>query len=109
MSPALQAVEAVYFTAQQKLNDMLAACPDQASRDQIMTQYVNARQNYFACINKTFHDDDPALATLVDQENASAKELSAIDAQLGDIAKVIDTITKGVTCGAQIVQKIIAL
>ncbi len=109
MSPSLEAVESIYINAQLSLNDMLAACPSQTEHDQIMTEYVCARQNYFACINKTFHDDDPVLVTLVTQARASAKELEHIDKQLGDIAKVIAIMTTAVKYGSQIVAKIVTL
>lgn len=109
MSPALEAVEAIYFNAQTKLNNMLAACHTEEERNTIRTQYVLTRHNYFACINKAFHDDDPALEADVALANAVALELKAIDAQLGDITRVINTMTTAVTYGAKIVTKIITL
>ncbi|MGI4854928.1 MAG: hypothetical protein ACRYF4_12895 [Janthinobacterium lividum] len=109
MSPALEAVEAIYFNAQARLNDMLAACHSEEERIAIRTQYVLTRHNYFVCINKTFHDDDPALQADVALANAVALELKAIDAQLGDITKVINTMTTAVAYGAKIVTKIMVL
>jgi len=109
MGDALAAVENIYFTFQDNLNDALAACPDQASRDAVMTKYVAARQNYWQCINKGFHDDDPAVQALVVQAKAACADLETIDAHLGDIAKVIDIVTKAVTVGSQIASKVIAL
>jgi len=109
MSPSLEAVESIYINAQINLADMLAACPTQTERDQVMTEYVCTRQNYYACINKTFHDDDPTLANLVTQAKASAKEIENIEKQLGDITKVIATLATAVKYGSEIVGKIITL
>lgn len=109
MSPALEAVEAIYFNAQTNLNEMLAACHTDEERTVIRTQYVQARHNYFACINKAFHDDDPQLEIEVAQAKAVAEELKEINKQLGDITKVITTMTTAVTYGAAIVAKIITL
>jgi hypothetical protein len=109
MGDALAAVENIYFTFQDNLNDALAACPDQARRDAVMTKYVAARQNYWQCINKGFHDDDPAVQALVVQAKAACADLETIDAHLGDIAKVIDIVTKAVTVGSQIASKVITL
>jgi hypothetical protein len=109
MGDALAAVESIYFTFQDNLNDALAACPDQPSRDAVMTKYVAARQNYWQCINKGFHDDDPAVRDLVVQAKAACTDMTTIDAHLGDIAKVIDIVTKAVTISSQIAAKVITL
>jgi hypothetical protein len=109
MGDALAAVESIYFTLQDNLNDALAACPDQASRDAVMTKYVVARQNYWQCINKGFHDDDPVVRDLVVQAKAACADLKTIDDHLGDIAKVINIVTKAVTIGSQIAAKVITL
>lgn len=109
MSPALEAVEAIYFNAQLRLSDMLAACPTDEDRTTIRGQYVLARHNYFTCINKTFHDDDPALETAVAQAKTAADAIKKIDEQLGKISAVIAAMTTAVEYGSQIVKKIITL
>ena len=109
MSDALSNVEAIYFTIQTNLDMMLAACPSQIERDQIMTQYVAARQNYFQCINKAFHDDEPALEALVVQAKSCITALTRINDHLGDITKVVNDLTQTVTIGAEIAKKVIIL
>jgi hypothetical protein len=107
MSDALNTLETTYFNIQTNLNMMLAACADQGERDQVMAKYVAARQNYWACINKAFHDDDPALQALVAQAGTANSALGDIADQLGDIAKVIGFLTDAVTAGAQIAGMVI--
>ena len=109
MSPALGALEAIYFQAQQQLDVMLAACKTEDDRTKVKTAYVDARKNYFACINRAFHDDDPALEALVLQAQTSADEISKIAEQLGDITKVINTLTTAVTYGAKIAKMVIPI
>ena len=109
MSPALTVEEALYFQAQLKLNEMLAACQSQAERDQVMAAYVQLRHNYFLCIDRTFHDDDPELVALVTQAEKSVSEIQKIEEHLGDIAKVINVLTTAVTYGAKIASKVITL
>jgi HEAT repeat protein len=109
MSEAVTALQNIYFAIQQNISAMLAACQTQAQRDELMSKYVAARQNYWQAINKVFHDDDPAVKTLVTQANDAAKTLTAISTNLGDIATVLNDITKAVTLGSQIVAKVVAL
>jgi hypothetical protein len=109
MSDALDAVEGIYFNAQTNLAPILAGCQTQDQRDQVMTQYVATRQNYWTCINKSFHDDDPALQALVTQANTVAGQLSSIANGLGDITKVIGYLTQGVALGAKIAAKVVTL
>src|ERR1700761_6609687 len=86
MSDALSAVETAYFNIQTNLNPLLAACSGQPQKDQEMAQYVQARQKYWDCINKSFHDDDPALQGLVAQFKTVNTSLADIAKRLGDVA-----------------------
>jgi NAD+--asparagine ADP-ribosyltransferase len=106
MSEAITALQNIYFAIQLKLNDMLASCQTQAQRDQVMSQYVAARQNYWQAINKVFHDDDPSVKALVTQANAAATTLTSINTSLGDIATVLNDLTKAVTIGSEIAAKV---
>jgi uncharacterized protein YukE len=109
MSAALAAVKAIYENSQQKLNIMLAACrPDQvAQHDEIVRQYLQALENYQACINQIFHENDPALVALENKANACADQIKHIESQLGDIAKVVNIITQGAQYGSKIVGAIV--
>ncbi len=109
MSPALRAVEQIYFQYQQNLDMMLGACKTDVDRRTISMRLVEARVNYYACINKAFHDDDPALEDLVEEANVSVGVIMHIEQELGDISKVIADVTKAVTVGAQIAAKVIAV
>jgi hypothetical protein len=109
MGGALGAVESLYFSLQAKLADMLDAAKTDADRETIQSQYVLARQNYWQCINKVFHEDDPALQALVTQANAVANEVKHIDKQLTDITTIITVVKQAVSIGTQIASKVITL
>jgi hypothetical protein len=109
MGDALSTVEGIYTSLQASLDDMLMACPTQADRDTVMSKYVAARENYWNCIKKAFHDDDPALQALVAEGKTDIDAIKNINDSLGDITKVIDTITHAVTVGSQFAAKLIAL
>lgn len=59
--------------------------------------------------NQAFHDNDPALVSLVTQANAAADTLQHIDEQIGDFSKVLAAITQGVAYGSEIASRIIAV
>jgi len=103
MGNALLALQNQYIFLTQNLSMILAACPTQEQRDAIQSQYVASRRNYFNCINKIFHDDDPAVANLVRKMQSGQTTLTNMMNGLNDIAKVIDDITQVVKIGAQLV------
>ena len=109
MQPALSELESTYFTLQGNIGMLLAACTTQDQRDALTTQYVAARSGYWSCVNKAFHDDDPAVIALTTQLDASNKQLQADVTQLGDIDTTINKITQAVTIGASLAAKVIAL
>ncbi len=109
MQTQLQELEATYFTLQSQIDMLSAACQTQDQRDALGTQYVRARQNYWACVNKAFHDDDPQVVKLTNQVDAANQQLTKAVRQLGDIAKTINDITSVVTMGTQLAAKVITV
>lgn len=109
MQDALSALEASYITLQAQIADLSAACqnPDQTSA--LMSKYVAARTNYWSCVNKAFHDDDPAVASLVTQLNAANMDLKTAVEQMGDMKKVLDSITQAITLGSSLAAKVISI
>jgi hypothetical protein len=75
MQSALAELETTYFTLQSQIGPLLAACQTQAQRDALTTQYVAARSAYWSCVNKAFHDDDPAVIALTTQLDAANDQL----------------------------------
>jgi hypothetical protein len=109
MQSALQELESTYFTLQSQINMLSQACQTQDQREAISAQYVKARQNYWACVNKAFHDDDPMVDSLTSQIHAANQQLSNAVQEMGDIARVINDITNVVTLGTQLAAKVIAV
>jgi len=107
MQEALAQLEATYLTLQQQINMLGVACQSQDQRDSLSTQYVQARQNYWACVNKAFHDDDPQVVNLTNALTAANQQLTRAAKEMGDIAAALNNITKVVTLGSQLAAKVI--
>ena len=107
MPSALQELGATYFTLQSQINMLSQACQTQDQRDALSAQYLLARQNYWACVNRAFHDDDPQVVSLTSQIVVANQQLSTAVQQMGDIAATINHITNAVTIGEQLAAKVI--
>jgi hypothetical protein len=106
MTDALQALEDQYIRLTNNLTSLLTACQGDADRNAIMSQYVTSRRNYFNCVNRMFHDDDPSIQVLVDQMKSEQTALTAAVTRVGVIAGVITTITTAVKTGASLAAKV---
>lgn len=102
MNPALAAIAGLYYSAQQHLNVMLAACQTEQERSEIRLQYSRMRHNYYLCTNKPFDDGDPELAELLKEANSTGEVLRTIEQDLGDIHKVLAAMRSGSTIGTAI-------
>jgi hypothetical protein len=109
MNPPVEALENQYFLLRSTLSTLSdqGATPEQLN--QMRTQVVQSRTNYWTALNKVLHDDDPQLQQLVAQLNAEQATLQTTIAKLGNVAKVIDAVTKAVSIGSQIVAKAVSL
>jgi ABC-type proline/glycine betaine transport system substrate-binding protein len=108
MQTALAELETTYLTLQSQIGMLLNACQTQDQRDALTAKLVAARSNYWAGVNKAFHDDDPTVIALTTQLNAANDQVKAAVQQLGNIDKTIDIITQAVTIGASLAAKVIA-
>ncbi len=109
MGPSLQALENQYFLLRSSLPTLTAQGATQDQLDTLRSLIVQARTNYWTALNKTLHDDDPAVVALTSQMNAEQMNIVAAVQHLGNIAKVLDLITKAVDIGSQIVAKAVSL
>jgi uncharacterized protein YukE len=103
MTDALQSLQDQYIFLTNNLSTLKQACAGDANAtNALMTQYVTCRRNYFNCVNKVFHDDDPSVQQLVQQMKAQQQALNNATAQLGGIAGIISAITNAVQTGTQL-------
>ena len=109
MNPSVEALENQYFLLRSILSTLSdhGATPEQ--RDRMRIQVVQSRTNYWTALNKVLHDDDPQVEQLVTQLNAEQATLETMNMQLGNVAKVIDAVTKAVSIGSQIAAKVVSL
>ncbi|HVW79304.1 MAG TPA: hypothetical protein VHB45_16935 [Alloacidobacterium sp.] len=105
MGPSLQSLEDQYMLLTANLSKMQDACSTQSERDQLMTQYVTSRRNYWSSIQKVFHDDDPQVEVLVKEMRNEQQAIKDATAHLENIAKVIDIVTDAVSVGTALAAK----
>jgi len=102
MGAARNSLEAQYIFLTQHLVATLAACQNDDQRNQIRTQYVISRRNYWNAINQVFHDDDPAIEQMVGQMKLAQDSLQKMTQDLADVARVITAITTAVKIGTEL-------
>ena len=109
MNPSVEALENLYFLLRGSLSTLQEKGATPVQLDELRTQIVIARTNYWTAINKVLHADDPAVRDLTTQLNTAQISLEATIEHLNNVAKVLDAITKAVDIGSQIVAKAIVL
>lgn len=109
MSQSVETLENQYFLLRGSLSTLTEQGATTDQLDQLRAQIAQSRTNFLTAVNKNLHDDDPEITQLVAQLNADEASLKTTIDHLGDVAKVIDAITKAVDIGSQIVAKAVAL
>jgi esterase/lipase len=107
MGDTLASVENLYLSLQSKVNDAVALCQTQEEKNAVMQPYLDARQNYWDCVNKTFQENDPELEAFVAEAKTVAAEVNQINVQRDKIAKYLDLANKAVSIGTEILAKAI--
>ncbi len=102
MSPSIEALENQYFLLRGSLSTItsLGATADQLA--QLQTSIVKSRDNYWSAARSTFHEDDSRVQALVSQLNQTQLTIETTIAHVGDVVKVLDTITKAVSIGSEL-------
>jgi hypothetical protein len=109
MNPSVESLENQYFLLRTSLSTLMAqgATPDQIN--QLRAAIAKSRDNYWLATRRLMHDDDPEVKSLVSQMNTVQLSLDATIQHLGDVAKIINAITKAVDIGSQLAAKAVAL
>ena len=109
MNPSVESLENLYFLLRNSLVTLQAQGATIDQLDQLRTQIVRARTNYWTAANSILHDDDPEVRKLTSQLNSAQLSLAATIEHLNNVAKVLDAITKAVDIGSQIIEKAVSL
>lgn len=109
MNQSLAVLEKQYMFLSQSLSDLMDQGATAKELDTIRTAIVQSRTNYWTAINKVLHDDDPGVEKLVSEMNTAQLNLEAGLKNLGEVAKVIDVITKAVDIGSQLATRAVSL
>jgi hypothetical protein len=108
MGDALASLEAQYIFLTNHLDDYLDACKSDAAskvdadQDSVRSNYVTSRKNYWGCIKKIFHDDDPEVVAAVEQVKSAQTALEDSLDNLEEVATVLNTIGQAVKVGGEL-------
>jgi hypothetical protein len=109
MANALLEVCTTFTTLDAQYNLLRAACkpgpdPDQPSPDLVALdeKYTTAQENCYAAADKVLQDDNEAVARISQDLQAVNTELGKAVTEMGDISKVLDTITQALAFGSQL-------
>ncbi len=102
MSDALASLEAQNIFLTNHLDAYLGACQTDGQKNLVRSNYVDCRRNYWNCINKIFHDNDPKVAAAVEQMQTAQTSLEQSLDHLENIANVLDLVTDAVKAGGQL-------
>jgi predicted DNA-binding protein (UPF0278 family) len=109
MNPSIQALENQYMLLRNSLPELEARCETEDQRSTLRKAVAQSRDNYSAAIRSILHDDDPDVAALTSQMNTIQLTLDQTVKHWGDIAKVLNGITKAVDIGSQLAAKAVAV
>ena len=109
MTEALAALEDQYFYFQQAVADLTDEDAPQDVLQALRTAVAQSRTNYWKAINKVLHDDDPEVASLVEQMKTSQENIDAALKKINQVAKILKAITKAIDVGSELAAKAVAL
>jgi|GEM_PF-2870113 len=100
-SPTLAQIQSLYFYLDQNFDDLYSLCQSNAQRTALRSDYISARDTFYATVNKIIVDSDPLIASesnqlqvLTDKINNSELGLETISTVLQYIADAVQLATK---------------
>ena len=102
MGDALATLEQQYFFLRDNQFDLLAACKTDDQKNTILSNLVAARRNYWNCINKIFHDDDPRIVDGRRTDEGGTVVAGGHGRAADNVTKVLTAVTKAVSMGTQL-------
>ena len=106
MKPSMQALENLYTTLLNNLSDLEARCSNADQLDTLHEAVAQSRDNYNAAARSALQEDDPEVAALTSQMGTIQDTLDHEVKNLGDIASILNVITKAVDVGSKIAAKV---
>ncbi len=109
MSPSIQALEDQYFLLRGSLPAITSQGANADQLAQLQTLIVKSRDNYWTAARSILQENDPRIQALVSQLETAQLTLTTTLAHLGNVVKVLDTITRAVSIGSELVGLAVAL
>lgn len=109
MNASTLALENQYFLLRNSLSEVMNQGATETQLNILRAAIAASRNNYWTATRSILHDDDPEVAALISQMNAIQLTLDQTIKHLGEIAKVLDEITKAVEVGSQLAAKAVSI
>jgi hypothetical protein len=105
MKPSTQALENQFMALYNNLFDLEARCSTADQLDTLHKAVAQSRDNYNAALRSALQDGDPEVAALTSQMGTIQVTLDQEVKDLGDIASILNVITKAVDIGSKLAAK----
>jgi hypothetical protein len=102
---ALEKLQDLYFTLDRSFNRLFAACSTDAEKDQLRTDYVNARDAFWEARTRVFNESD---LTIKQTSSELTDTKNKIDADLSSLQLTANTL-KLVTAAVRLASSLIAI
>lgn len=109
MKPSTQALGNLYTTSYDNLFDLEARCSNADQIDALHKAVAQCRDNYNAAIRSALQEDDPEVTALTSQMGAIQVTLDQEVKNMGDIASILNVLTKAIDIGSKIAAKVAGL
>lgn len=105
MKPSTQALENLFTTLYNNLFDLEARCSNADQVDTLHKAVAQSRDSYNAALRSALQDNDPEVSALTSQMGTIQVTLDQEVKDLGDIASILNVITKAVDIGSKLAAK----
>lgn len=109
MNDALAALEKQYFFLNDSLSDLIDKGATEDELNSMRAAVVQSRTNYWRCISRILHNDDPAVKELTTRLNLQEIELEHAVKTMSGVAQILNVVTEAVSIGSQLAALAIAL
>lgn len=103
MNPTATELYQQFLLIENNFGRLLQGCTTDAQREQVRTNYVQARRHYNEAILQVFDSNQPRIASLQAQLANGQQQIENAVVNLENISQTLDTISQVVSIGASLV------
>lgn len=92
-----------YFLLDRNFNKLFAACTTAAQRDELRSDYVNSRDNFWEARKRIFAENEPLVKQLNKELQDTKDQIDKMLQNLKNIPQVLKVITAAVRLGSSLI------